>query len=269
MNASDIVQLQAGMSGPVAMGAEPPVLRLLTVNMHKGFSMLRRRYILPALRQAIAADRADLVFLQEVHGEHALHARRVRGWQPVPQYEFLADGLWGQHAYGRNAVYPDGHHGNAILSHYPIVSHANHDVSQQGDEARGILHALIWHAAFGCHLFIACVHLGLAEAHRQRQFALLRSLLETQVPEGTPVIIAGDFNDWRRKLHHAMLDLGFRDAHETYTGGLARTYPALWPLLPLDRIYCRSLKIIAASRPGHAPWSSLSDHTPLIAEVLP
>lgn len=32
-------------------------------------------------------------------------------------------------AYGRNAVYTQSHHGNAILSPFPIVHFANHDLS--------------------------------------------------------------------------------------------------------------------------------------------
>ena len=59
------------------------------------------------------------------------------------QYEFLADSIWPQFAYGRNMVYPKGHHGNAVMSKFPIVHFQNHDVSLPGPEKRGLLHCVL------------------------------------------------------------------------------------------------------------------------------
>ena len=69
------------------------------------------------------------MFLQEVLGEHGKHASRYEDWPATSQYEFLADSMWSDFAYGQNAVYPDGHHGNALLSKYPIKASRNLDVS--------------------------------------------------------------------------------------------------------------------------------------------
>lgn len=102
-----------------------PRLQVLTVNTHKGFNPFNRRFILPELREAVRSVGADLVFLQEVLGSHSLHAARLPSWPPAPQYEYLADSMWPQFAYGRNAVYPEGHHGNAVLSKHPILAHRN------------------------------------------------------------------------------------------------------------------------------------------------
>ena len=82
-------------------------------------------------------DGADVVFLQEVLGTHSRHQKKVDNWPEAPHYEFLADTMWPQFAYGRNAVYPRGHHGNAVLSKFPIVHHRNHDVSVAGPEGAG------------------------------------------------------------------------------------------------------------------------------------
>ncbi|CAI8878474.1 hypothetical protein EMIT0P253_360006 [Pseudomonas sp. IT-P253] len=43
---------------------------VLTINTHKGFTALNRRFILPELREAVRSVSADVVFLQEVHGTH-------------------------------------------------------------------------------------------------------------------------------------------------------------------------------------------------------
>lgn len=118
-------------------------LTVLSLNVHKGFSLFNRRLVLHELRDAIRAVGADLVFLQEVVGEHSGHASRHERWPAVPQYEFLADSIWSSHAYGRNAVYQQGHHGNALLSRYPIDAYDNYDVSISRHERRGMLHCRI------------------------------------------------------------------------------------------------------------------------------
>jgi endonuclease/exonuclease/phosphatase family metal-dependent hydrolase len=82
------------------------------------------------------------VFLQEVIGEHEHHARRFADWPAMPQYEYLADTMW-KHCYGRNAVYPHGDHGNALLSRFPIRSYTNHNASVGKLEARGLLHCVL------------------------------------------------------------------------------------------------------------------------------
>lgn len=49
------------------------VLRVLTYNIHKGFSTGNRRFILPRLREAIIKADADILLLQEVQGKHSRH----------------------------------------------------------------------------------------------------------------------------------------------------------------------------------------------------
>lgn len=240
---------------------------ILTVNLHMGFSAFRRRFVLPALREAIRGVSADLVLLQEVLGAHERHAARHRDWPTATQYEFLADTLWPQFAYGRNAVYPHGHHGNAVLSKFPIASWTNRDVSVQGHEQRGLLHTVLRLPGHEGEVHAICVHLGLREAHRQRQIGLLCELVAQGVPAGAPLVVAGDFNDWRRRGHAALRDCGLVDAHEHLHGQLARSFPSRWPVLPLDRLYLRNARVLEARVLGGRPWSNLSDHVPLLARI--
>ena len=122
-------------------------LRVATYNIHKGLSIFNRRVVIHALRDQLRALNADVVFLQEVAGRHDAHAKRHGNWPREPQHEFLADTVWQDHAfshaYGRNAVYEGGEHGNAILSRYPILRWENQDVSSHRFENRGLLHAEI------------------------------------------------------------------------------------------------------------------------------
>jgi endonuclease/exonuclease/phosphatase family metal-dependent hydrolase len=146
---------------------------VMTVNIHKGFTFFDRKFILHELRDAVRAVGADVVFLQEVSGSHARHAKRQKNWPTAPHYEFLALTLWPQFAYGRNAVYPHGEHGNAVLSKFPIVHFENHDVSISGPERRGLLHCVMQVPGRTHHVHAICVHLGLKESHRRKQLKLL------------------------------------------------------------------------------------------------
>lgn len=240
-------------------------LHVLTINAHKGFTALNRRFILPELRNAVRSTGADLVFLQEVLGSHVLHAKRFRDWPDIPQYEFLADTMWPQFAYGRNAVYPNGHHGNALLSKFPIIQYHNLDVTVSGNEERGLLHCVL-DVPGHREVHAICVHLGLREAHRQNQLALLADLVATFNADA-PVIVAGDFNDWRQRADailakHALVEV-FRQVH----GAPAKSFPARFPLLRLDRIYVRNATAHQPLVLSTKPWSHLSDHAPLAAEV--
>ena len=249
---------------PVTPTAAITRFTVLTVNIHKGFTALNRRFILPELREAVRSVGADMVFLQEIHGTHEHHPKRFSDWPNMPQYEFLADSIWPQFAYGRNAVYPHGDHGNALLSKFQIIRYDNLDISQSGHESRGLLHCVLRLPGTGQEVHAICMHLGLREVHRQQQLRLLEQRI-SEIPADVPLVVAGDFNDWRQKanLSRSGLKEVFVDTH----GKPARTFPARLPLLPLDRIYVRNLNIHNPKALTTRPWSHLSDHVPLSVEV--
>jgi endonuclease/exonuclease/phosphatase family metal-dependent hydrolase len=240
-------------------------LRILTLNMHKGFSIFNREFILPELREAVRATSSEIVFLQEVHGSHIQHARRHQNWPETPQYEFLADTMWPEFSYGRNAVYPDGDHGNALLSKYPIIRFQNLDVSIGKIEQRGLLHSVLKVPGHD-EVHAICVHLGLRENHRKQQLLLLSELVKS-LPPLAPVIIAGDFNDWRKRADALLASCNMREAFVNEHGAPAKSFPARWPLLCLDRIYVRNATTHNAQVLSQRPWSHLSDHAPLTVEI--
>ena len=208
-----------------------PPLTVMTVNIHKGFTALNRRFILPELRDAVRKVGADVVFLQEVLGSHQRHQRRFNHFPPGPHYEFLADSIWPQYAYGKNVAYPHGDHGNAVMSKYPILYHRNHDASIVGPEKRGMLHCVLHIPARALDVHVICVHLGLAESHRARQLDLICQVVRDEVPADAPLVVAGDFNDWRRRAHDILEQgAGLREVFVQAYGEAARTFPARWPL---------------------------------------
>lgn len=244
-------------------------LRILTVNAHKGFTFFNRRFILHELRDAIRATQADIVFLQEVLGAHHRHARRLARWPTLSQYEFLADSIWPEFAYGRNAVYPYGHHGNALLSKFPIATYDNVDVSiGKQHERRGLLHCVLRPPTLGLDLHAICVHLGLREWQRKPQVESLCTLIDERIPADAPLFVAGDFNDWRQRSQRVLeQNAGLKEIHYERYGRLARTFPASVPLFRLDRIYVRNVHSYRPIKLARLPWARLSDHAPLAAEV--
>lgn len=238
-------------------------MRILTWNIHKGFSAGGRRFTLPGMRTALAETGADLVLLQEVQGAHDQRAARVTGWPADGQASFLAAAGWPFHAYGANARHRLGHHGNALLSRWPIIAWCNHDVSNHALERRGILDARVQTPQGPLRVLVA--HLDLTGWGRVRQVRRLAGLLEDD--PGAPTVVAGDFNDWRRSLAPRLDGLGLIEGHCAVHGRLARTFPAAAPVLPLDRLHLRGLHPLGAEVLAGAPWRGLSDHLPLQVEA--
>ena len=164
-------------------------LRVASYNIHKGLSFFNGRMVVHELRDRLASLDVDLVFLQEVVGEHALHAGRFETWPVEPQYEFLADQIWPEYAYGKNAVYDHGHHGNAILSRYPILRWDNLDISAHVFESRGLLHCEIAVPGYRQPLHAICLHLALTEAGRRKQLRIVSERIHALVPDDAPLII--------------------------------------------------------------------------------
>ena len=250
--------------------ARPSSLNVVTYNIHKGFSQFNRRLVLHDIRERLRALDADVAFLQEVlGGRHERHATRHVTWPEVSQHEFLTHE--GAHCvYGMNAVYQDGHHGNAVVSRHPIPVWENVDVSHHPMESRGLLHCEIEVPGWKDRLHCINVHLGLWARSRRFQIEWLCERILASVPKKGPLVVAGDFNDWQGKASSVLaqelrLDEVFKQAH----GRHARSFPARLPLLTLDRIYVRDLHVESVERHVGNLWSKLSDHVALAARLTP
>ena len=242
-------------------------LRVVTLNIHKGLSHFNRRMVIHELRDGLGALDPDLVFLQEVQGLNHRFALRYAACPAEPQHEFLAGERW-QHVYGRNAVYDHGHHGNAILSRFPFVSSENKDVSDHRFERRGLLHSVVSVPGWRRNLHCVCVHLSLHEGGRSRQLEAISHRLEELASRDLPIIVAGDFNDWRHRATSILeRRLGMTEVTIARHGRAARTYPSLMPVLRLDRIYVRGFEVAASQVHRGHPWSKLSDHLAVSAEL--
>ena len=247
-------------------------LHVVTYNIHKGFSQFHQHMVVHELRDQLRDLGPDLVFLQEVQGKHSRNAKKFDNWPEEPQHDFLAEDVWQSTAYGSNVVYGHGHHGNAILSRFPIEHVHNQDVTQMRFERRGLLHCAITAPGFSRAIHCVCAHLSIFARSRRKQMDALAGYLEDHVDPASPLIIAGDFNDWRNEADLLLAKrLGLSEAFGGTWADLespGRSFPSKRPVLRLDRIYVRGFSVGQAEIFSGAPWSRISDHAALSAHLL-
>lgn len=218
--------------------------------------------MLKNIRRAVRHTDADILFLQEVVGKNNKKSVTHQHWPKESQWEYLADSIWHHHAYGKNAIYDHGHHGNALLSRFPLMNPKNIDVSFLPYSRRGVLHAKIQK-----NLDLFCVHFGLLALERKNQLKKLVNIIQSNVDENAPIIIAGDFNDWRNNAgEYLQKKLNVKEALQEVHGKSQATYPSQMPLLPMDRIYFRGLELKHARVLSGKDWHQLSDHCAIYAE---
>jgi endonuclease/exonuclease/phosphatase family metal-dependent hydrolase len=194
-----------------------PILRVVSYNIHKGRSATGGRESLADLRLGLYGLRPDLLFLQEVQGRNQVHGSLDA------QHEFLAAALHLQAVYGCNAVRAETDHGNALLSRYPILFHENQDISDHRLEQRGLLHSVI--QVGDAHVHCMVVHLGLLAGGRIRQVRALAERIRRMVPDGEPLLIAGDFNDWTNRLAPLFVEqLGLSEVFAVAPQGVDEVY---------------------------------------------
>jgi endonuclease/exonuclease/phosphatase family metal-dependent hydrolase len=241
-------------------------LRILSYNIHKGFTIGNRDFILEQIRLAMRETDADVLFLQEVLGDHQDKKCKIPDWKTAIQFEYLADTVWPHFAYGKNAVYPEGHHGNAILSKFPIVDWQNHSISTNRFEHRGLLKTKILIPELETEIVLANTHLDLTQTGRDLQTKSLIKHMETE--KDLPWVLVGDFNDWNKKISPQIeKTLNAKEVFKFLHGNYPRTFPSFLPMLSLDRIFVHKLNPVVAVALTDPHWKNLSDHLPLYVEI--
>lgn len=262
-------------------------IRVATYNIHKGVTGIRGRPRIHDVRHALHAIDADILFLQEVQDRNERLVNH-HNYPKSTQLDYLCTSGYDHRAYGMNAIYPHGHHGNAILSRHPIGHFTNHDISDHMLEKRGLLHAVARpQRGRGHDVHLICVHLGLIKRSRVRQARFLIDFVHQEIPKKAPIIIAGDFNDWQRRVDTLLrTELGVDEVavaseapkprsllellapwRQGAPRTVARTFPSFAPWLTLDRIYVRGFRVLSTEVPRGLAWARRSDHMPLIAEL--
>jgi endonuclease/exonuclease/phosphatase family metal-dependent hydrolase len=233
-------------------------MRLLTYNIHKGIGGSDRRYRIERIVEVIAAEKPDLVCLQEVD-------RNVRRSHFHDQPLLLANWLGAAaHLYQLNCPHQDGGYGNLVLARWDFRRHAHVSLSHGRRKPRGAQLVVVDTPTGPLH--VVNWHLGLAERERRWQVQHLLRHQEFLESGHLPTLIAGDFNDWRNTLsHHAFHKHSFVQA--TAPTRRFRSFPAFLAVASLDKVFYRGNLLI---RSAHTVRSRLarraSDHLPLVVD---
>ncbi len=240
-------------------------LKIISYNIHKGLSPSNLNFSLEKIKCFLEEEAADIVFLQEAVGEHSGKKHIIPNFESNNQVEYLAEGLYPFAIYGANKNHKLGSHGNAILSKLPLKIVENHDISQHRFESRGLLHVTCQLPNSELHLLNT--HLNLLEVHRQKQIKWIHNYLDKELLENHSIILAGDFNDWRKKIIHFIHQEGalkeaFGHPHESSPN----SFPSFLPTLSLDRIFYKNLKLKESHQYSGKKFTNMSDHLPLLAQ---
>jgi len=242
-------------------------LRIMSYNIHRAIGV-DRLFRPERIATIIEHYDADIVLLQEVD-VGAPRSRRLN----------LAETLAGMTGYshyavGLNVKLKEGMYGNATLSRYPILETRNIDLTIEDNKARGCLYtrfALPSRRRRGLALPVFNLHLGLSFRERPRQLGLVvRSPEFKALAETDPCLVAGDFNDLRKRLAPMLTEiLGFDCATNRRKGyqNARLTYPSFSPTSGLDKIFCRGMNVVRGRTCRARLVKVASDHLPVMADL--
>jgi endonuclease/exonuclease/phosphatase family metal-dependent hydrolase len=182
---------------------------------------------------------------------------------PTPaslQLDFLARATGMSAIAGLRIVRHMGHYGNALLTRRRVLGVRRHDLSFSWREPRGALDVDL--DVDGVMTRVIVTHLGLTPGERRHQMRRILSIV-AQGSSAVPVMLLGDLNEW--------LPLGrpLRWLHACFGRPPAvRSFPALLPMLALDRIWVRPRRHLISVRAHRSAAARLaSDHLPVTAEL--
>ncbi len=234
--------------------------RVVTYNIHKGIGGIDRRYQLERVIETLRHCHADMVCLQEVddgvpRSKHDSQAQVLSEALALPHF-----------AYQHNVKLKHGAYGNAILSRFPLadITHVDLTIPLKKRRRALLAHCRIPVDGHRRTVLVASLHLGLAGFERQIQLQrLLQHPLLKHTTSRSSILLCGDYNDvWGRLGKRIMLPAGYRSVSRS-----TRTFPAVMPMRPLDRIFYRGTLHLHHAFASHTKIArQASDHLPLVAE---
>jgi endonuclease/exonuclease/phosphatase family metal-dependent hydrolase len=188
---------------------------------------------------------ADIVALQEIDGQ---------SWPALD--------AWSQEAgfasvLGFSPTRRHGQYGNILLTRCPVLGASRIDLSVAAFEPRGALDVSV--SMNGRAVRVVSSHFGLFAWERWKQAKRLVGAMKAG--RSDPVLLLGDFNGW------LPFDASIRLFHARFgRSPSAPSFPARFPVLALDRIWCQPRKALRDLRVHTTPLSRIaSDHLPVIA----
>lgn len=231
-------------------------ISILTYNIHGMRSPVYQRPTSKRLLSQLEKIEADVICLQEVLRDDP---------DKKSDFELKCESAWPYSIFGFNVKINKGFQGNLILSKMPILKHQKFDLSIKGYQPRSGLYCQI--SKENQDIAVVNIHLGLNDKERVQQWDIAKSYLNKYDPS-IPILLAGDFNDWNRRLHQIITASGYNEVSETMGKRLPRTFPANAPVFPLDRMYARNFKVDEQKIFRSFFRFNPSDHLPYLARFI-
>lgn len=246
------------------LGTVPPVIRLLSYNIHRCVGV-DRRLSPERIAEVVAACDPDIVALQEVDVGRA----RSHG---VDQAEAIARSLNMEPHFHPSLHVADERYGNAILTRDPASPVRAGLLPKRFAWPRQEARAAQWVAVqvAGVELQVINTHLGLRGAERLAQ---ARDLLGPQWlghPDCLdPAVLVGDLNAVPRSRAFRALAEGLDDTRRAARATRKQaTFPSRLPLLRLDHIFTRGAVTVHSAASIRTRLTRVaSDHLPYLVEL--
>lgn len=224
--------------------------RIATYNVHRWGGRTGRTLVPAQAAHVIRELNADILALQEV----------LLPWGDTNPLAHLAAALDMHVIFGATRLHRHGLLGNALLARWDAHHTEQLPLSQTRWEYRG--------AVLGCYqpwdgleLSVIATHLALGARTRSAQ---VRWLLTHPCLQRGPVVLLGDLNAWHpnRATRELARRLG-APRRQVWP----RTFPSSAPLLALDRIYTRELRVVKLQVHNTPAARRGSDHLPVVAHM--
>ncbi len=226
-------------------------LRVASYNVHRWAGVRGGRQYEPERAVAVIGEiGADVLALQEV-------LRPSQGADPLRE---LARQLGFHLAFVVTRLHRRGELGNAVLSRWPLAGALAIDLSFGRLERRAALAVRV--SAGERSLQVAATHLALVDRTRARQ---VQALLDHPHLADGPTVLVGDMNAWRPTKASRALDHHFQTRH--HNANWPASYPSVRPVLALDRLYARGVRIESMETHTSDAARRGSDHLPIVATL--
>jgi endonuclease/exonuclease/phosphatase family metal-dependent hydrolase len=260
------VQTLRGVTKKESQPARPSraprrTLRVMTYNVHSCRGV-DERLSPERIARIIEQSDVDVAALQE------LDIGRARSGQ-IDQAHRIAELLgWNVH-FSPAISRADEHYGDAILSRLPMelvrTGTLPGNTLRPHLEPRGALWVRV--LVDNQPVQILNTHLGLLRAERRQQVTALLSadwLGHEQCQD--PVVLCGDFNALPRSSEFRRLASQLVDVQHGLNGRRKATFSSSFPLLAIDHIFVRGVRVVGVESPRSTLVRKASDHLPLVAE---
>lgn len=226
-------------------------IRLLTYNIHGGTG-IDRKHDYQRIGAFLKNQAIDIALIQEMD-------TRPPARSTQQDIEDICTDHFPYFFPAVSVAEKEGWYGNAVLSRYKAQRHDVIDISVKKREPRNI-QEVFFETPEG-QLHVMNTHKGLRRGERHQQMAKLDILLQRK--SDIPLIVGGDINEWNsysgalRKLDKSLSAVSTK-----------ATFPTIFPLFKLDRLWCRPHTMIKSVRTLKTPETKIfSDHYPVLAEL--